>query len=167
MSNSRGKYQRRGNASFQKWLIRIVQKKKRIRKRSEGCIRDGCSLCGGASHNHMFKELLQLLTQKHAPGPRSSGELWRTEGGFLRAHVSELVGMHKMQRTSPEAWTHAETRARASTQTHTHTHTVYIQYVWNSPCGTVHVLFAGHVIQIVYMFISRITIHDPHMSNRI
>lgn len=67
--NPRGKT----SAAWKRFIQEVAHQNisEMIRKRSE----DGHSLCGGPSHDHMFTELLELLTQKHASGPRSSGEL--------------------------------------------------------------------------------------------
>lgn len=90
MSNPRRKISAARKRLVQEAAHRAISEAKIIRKRSESC-----SLCGGPSPDHMFEA---PLTQKHAPGPWSSGELGQTEGGFRYAHVSKLVGMHKMQR---------------------------------------------------------------------
>lgn len=68
MSNPRGKISKR---LIQEVAHHDISEEKLIRKRSGSCR----SLCGRPSHDHMFKELLEPLTQKDAPGPRSSGGL--------------------------------------------------------------------------------------------
>lgn len=70
MSNPRGKISAVWKRLIQEVAHQDISEEKIIGKWSESR-----SLCGSLSHDHMFKELLELLTQKHAPGPRSSGSL--------------------------------------------------------------------------------------------
>lgn len=67
MSNPRGRTSAEWKRLVQEVDRRDVSGGEEKRRRSESRIRAGRSLRGGRSHDHMFKELLKLLTQKLAP----------------------------------------------------------------------------------------------------